>query len=294
MNTLPVPKRGEEVEPVEENAAASVEGRFDWLDLPDGVVLRGEPRLIVSKDFPFPDTARLEIRLELSDDFLIQAMDPENSETLFGGIVRGAKFFPVSFQTAFQTGVPDNVVDVSGTVVYDEPVPPGRVSSDLHWIPLVGSSRVALGASTSVWHGDVLFLTPGSSVLAHMLSPDDEVSHDPWAAAPLPPRLHSQDLRNVERRRTVLEELTRELGAESAVEMFLRTYGNRIEIVDEDGAVGRLLKIDGWFAFVEVRDSTNREKTYHLRVPPGVSNVRQAVAWTFGLTQDQYEPEVET
>lgn len=44
----------------------------------------------------------------------------------------------------------------------------------------------------------------------------------------------------------------------------------------------------------QIDDSTHPDHLYHLRVPPGMTNVRQAVAWTFGLTQDDYGPEVET
>jgi hypothetical protein len=45
--------------------------------------------------------------------------------------------------------------------------------------------------------------------------------------------------------------------------------------------------------YVRVRDaSTGRE--YFLRVPPTVSTVDAAVAWTFGLAAGSYQPAAET
>jgi hypothetical protein len=35
-------------------------------------------------------------------------------------------------------------------------------------------------------------------------------------------------------------------------------------------------------------------KDYFLRVPPGTRTARAGVAWTFGLTEDEYEPSEET
>ncbi|MGK4422445.1 DUF6745 domain-containing protein, partial [Klebsiella pneumoniae] len=35
-------------------------------------------------------------------------------------------------------------------------------------------------------------------------------------------------------------------------------------------------------------------KTYMLRVPPTVRTCREAVAWTFGMTVDQWQPAMET
>ena len=33
---------------------------------------------------------------------------------------------------------------------------------------------------------------------------------------------------------------------------------------------------------------------YFLRVPPNIIRAKQAVAWTFGLTEEEYEPLAET
>jgi hypothetical protein len=35
-------------------------------------------------------------------------------------------------------------------------------------------------------------------------------------------------------------------------------------------------------------------KTYFLRVPPEVTTVEQGIAWTFGLTDKEYAPSIET
>lgn len=49
---------------------------------------------------------------------------------------------------------------------------------------------------------------------------------------------------------------------------------------------------------VEVLNSTMEPdgsfKTYFLRVPPSITTARGGVAWTFGETEETYEPLVET
>jgi hypothetical protein len=50
--------------------------------------------------------------------------------------------------------------------------------------------------------------------------------------------------------------------------------------------------------FVKVVNSTPEPdgtfKNYFLRVPPGIESAKGAVAWTFGLTEDEYCPSIET
>jgi hypothetical protein len=41
-------------------------------------------------------------------------------------------------------------------------------------------------------------------------------------------------------------------------------------------------------------EPTGERKTYWLRVPPGVKTATEGVAWSFGVEQHKYEPEVET
>jgi hypothetical protein len=49
---------------------------------------------------------------------------------------------------------------------------------------------------------------------------------------------------------------------------------------------------------VEVVNSTpepdGTSRTYWLRVPPRTRTAREGVAWTFGLTAQEYQPERET
>jgi hypothetical protein len=49
---------------------------------------------------------------------------------------------------------------------------------------------------------------------------------------------------------------------------------------------------------VEVENATHEpdgtRKRYFLRVPPAMRTAREAVAWTFGATPDDYQPAVET
>lgn len=46
-------------------------------------------------------------------------------------------------------------------------------------------------------------------------------------------------------------------------------------------------------AFLQVKDSSNK-KIYFLKVPYDVRSVQEAKAWTFGLKEGEYNPEIET
>ncbi len=45
--------------------------------------------------------------------------------------------------------------------------------------------------------------------------------------------------------------------------------------------------------YIHVQD-TSTERQYYLRVPPSISRADEAVAWTFGLDEQEYQPEQET
>ena len=51
-------------------------------------------------------------------------------------------------------------------------------------------------------------------------------------------------------------------------------------------------------AMVRVRNATQEcdgsFRHYFPRVPPEIERAQQAVAWTFGLSEDQYNPDIET
>lgn len=71
---------------------------------------------------------------------------------------------------------------------------------------------------------------------------------------------------------------------------------------DRLGNRRRLLRFALWedepYVAVEVTNSTpepdGSHKCYILRVPPTVTTCREAVAWTFGMTAEEYDPDVET
>jgi hypothetical protein len=80
---------------------------------------------------------------------------------------------------------------------------------------------------------------------------------------------------------------------------FLRSLG--AHPVGEDGR-GRLYRIAVPGAeplvIVEVENSTpepdGSRKRYALRVPPGIRSAEEGVAWTFGMSQEEYRPLIET
>lgn len=67
-------------------------------------------------------------------------------------------------------------------------------------------------------------------------------------------------------------------------------------ILDESSTDGRLLRIplegDEDIVLVHVKDpSTDRE--YFLRVPPQMKTAKQARAWTFGFSSEEFNPQIE-
>lgn len=85
-------------------------------------------------------------------------------------------------------------------------------------------------------------------------------------------------------------------------ERFVEDLGAELLAKDAWGALYRTPTLKVWrnnrlvenrFVFVKVRDaSTNRD--YLLRVPPNMERPKQAIAWTFGLNEDEYNPTVQT
>ncbi len=72
-------------------------------------------------------------------------------------------------------------------------------------------------------------------------------------------------------------------------ENFLRDA--EMEVIDDDG-VNQLLK-KGDIVFAHVKDSSTPRR-YLLRVPPQMKNLREAIAWTFNMTAEEYAPLIET
>jgi len=81
-------------------------------------------------------------------------------------------------------------------------------------------------------------------------------------------------------------------------ERYLRNAGAERVSHDDTGTLWSANLGDERLVVVEVRNSTpepdGRHTTYWLRVPPEVRTAREAVAWTFGLTADDYQPIIET
>lgn len=88
------------------------------------------------------------------------------------------------------------------------------------------------------------------------------------------------------------------------LERLLRQRGRVTDSdLDRLGAPRRLWRIedahgDDLVVAVEVVNSSpepdGSRRTYFLRVPPGIRTCRAAVAWTFRLDADRYEPAIET
>ncbi|WP_019631146.1 DUF6745 domain-containing protein [Actinomadura atramentaria] len=122
-----------------------------------------------------------------------------------------------------------------------------------------------------------------------------------WRGMPIPPDFVAS-----------LHDLTAErIGAEQNAELrrvmleiygydrFLAEVGAEPKHRDETGVLWRIeMNGDEPVVMVEVVNSTPEPdgtyRTYYLRVPPSTRTAREGVAWTFGLTADEYRPKVET
>lgn len=96
---------------------------------------------------------------------------------------------------------------------------------------------------------------------------------------------------NAELRRVMLEHY--------GYERYLAETGARPTHRDETGVLWRIeMRRDEPVVMVEVVNSTpepdGTHRRYWLRVPPGTTTARAGVAWTFGLTEDDYAPQRQT
>ncbi len=94
-------------------------------------------------------------------------------------------------------------------------------------------------------------------------------------------------LPNAEIRRAVIEYV--------GLEKFIKKA--KPEVLDES-SFGKLVKInvpspDEDIVAVYVKDASTTRK-YFLRVPPKIKTAKEAVAWTFGFSEDEYQPIKET
>ncbi len=122
-----------------------------------------------------------------------------------------------------------------------------------------------------------------------------------WRGMPIPPEVAAelptltvariQAETNAEVRRVMLEHF--------GFERYLHESGAARLHSDEYGVLWRVaIPGDEPLVMVEVINSTAEPdgsfRTYFLRVPPQTSTARAGVAWTFGLTEQEYAPEQQT
>ncbi|MEU4626467.1 DUF6745 domain-containing protein [Actinoplanes sp. NPDC023801] len=122
-----------------------------------------------------------------------------------------------------------------------------------------------------------------------------------WRGMPIPeslaadlPTLTAGRIRredNAEIRRVMLEHF--------GYDRYMREVGAHKMGADETGILWRVdLDGDEPLVMVEVVNSTpepdGTSRVYWLRVPPRTRTAREGVAWTFGLTADEYQPLVQT
>jgi hypothetical protein len=118
-----------------------------------------------------------------------------------------------------------------------------------------------------------------------------------WRGMPIPPEVvgelatltvaRIQAEANAELRRVMLEHF--------GFERYLRESGAKRQHADDFGTLWRVeMPGDEPLVMVEVINSTAEPdgsfRTYFLRVPPQTGTAREGVAWTFGLTAQDYAP----
>ena len=102
---------------------------------------------------------------------------------------------------------------------------------------------------------------------------------------------HIETEENAEVRRVMIERM--------GYERYILESGAQLVHSDEIGALYRKeLPDDEPLVVVHVVNSTPEPdgslKRYALRVPPDMRTAREAVAWTFGLSEEEYAPDIET
>ncbi len=133
------------------------------------------------------------------------------------------------------------------------------------------------------------------------LSYSDGWSLYAWRGMPIPPRVAARlphltveeirDEENAEVRRVMLEHF--------GFDRYLKDSGAKELHRDDCGILWRVnMPNDEPLVMVEVINSTpepdGTSRTYFLRVPPDTRTARGGVAWTFGLTEEEYHPLRET
>ncbi|GID91029.1 DUF6745 domain-containing protein [Amorphoplanes digitatis] len=122
-----------------------------------------------------------------------------------------------------------------------------------------------------------------------------------WRGMPIPADLAAElPTLDVDRiRREENAEIRRVMLEHFGYERYLRESGARRSGSDETGTLWHLdLPGDEPLVMVEVVNSTpepdGTSRVYWLRVPPRTRSAREGVAWTFGLTAEEYHPLIQT
>ncbi len=122
-----------------------------------------------------------------------------------------------------------------------------------------------------------------------------------WRGMPIPPEV-AAELPNLNVARIQAEEnaeVRRVMLEFYGFDRYLRECDAKKVHSDETGVLWRAeLPNDEPLVMVEVVNSTpepdGTRRTYFLRVPPSIRTARAAVAWTFGLTEEEYSPLAQT
>ena len=102
--------------------------------------------------------------------------------------------------------------------------------------------------------------------------------------------LHGSDVMKVQN-----QEIRRQLIRRMGYRKFLHDVRGEIIHRDHPSQLIRIRTPRGQddYCFVRVVCPSTHD-TYILRVPPDMQTCKQAVAWTFGMTEEEYNPEIET
>ena len=120
-----------------------------------------------------------------------------------------------------------------------------------------------------------LYYYHGICVKAEIILHPEELTKKDWLGE-----------KNLEIRRVIQEQMGDE---------FVKKIGG--EIINK-GKRGTLYEVDlgsdpeGKARYVRVKDSSTKRE-YYLRIPPTIQEADEGVAWTFGLSEKEYQPEKE-
>jgi hypothetical protein len=129
----------------------------------------------------------------------------------------------------------------------------------------------------------------------------DGIALHAWHGMPVPAGFGAAmaDLSATRIRQEPNAELRRVMLEHYGFDRYLKESGARVIHQDDTGVLWQAeLPDDEPLVMVEVVNSTpeadGTSRTYFLRVPPYITSAHEGVAWTFGLSAGQYEPQKQT